>query len=244
MKNEAKNLFYRVLHIVMKQLLFSLLIIFGFLSSSAFAQQLRATSFEITERKTLNYGGHEVGKLFVTVNDEKRKIVDEALKAWIINNGKEVVFSQADGSRGFEGTGNSLSIYEVQTGKIRQILADHFVIDGITETELSNGKRALLIRSDLHEGNEKVVAVVDPKRGEVFVKSPAGLFALKGDFMALNLDNDESEEPEVENNESAFDLPQKKKPLKLKKYDLKKLLKKKVIYNKTNEELQADFEKK
>ena len=95
------------------------LLLIGFiicLSISIFGQ--KATKIEIKNDREDYLGG----RLFVTVGGKARKISNTAVDAWIIDDGKAVVFAMPDRSRGFEGEGVSLSIYDVKTGKIRQII--------------------------------------------------------------------------------------------------------------------------
>src|SRR5687768_1611632 len=80
-------------------------------------RQPRASSVRLTEFKTL-----EGSKLYITVNGRERKLTDHALYAWIIDDGRSVIYSWRDGSGGFENEGESLRIYNVRTGGIRKIL--------------------------------------------------------------------------------------------------------------------------
>jgi hypothetical protein len=213
----------------MKRMLFILLIALA--ANSVFAQQFRATSFEIRDRKDLSFGGHNVGKLFITVDGGKRKIADQAGEAWIINNGKEVVYSGADGAGGFENVGESLRIYDVKTKKTRKILSEYSSVAGVTEVNLSTNQRVLLVRDSYGESDVLSVFVVDPKRGEVFRRAPAELIKVQGDFMTIGIDDPSLYDQADENNRTAFALPNSTKPKRTRTYDLKKLLKRKVIYN-------------
>jgi hypothetical protein len=201
-----------------------------------FSQRFRATELEIRERRDLSYGGQNVGELFITVDGKTRKIADEASQAWIIGGGKEVVYSGADGSGGFENIGQSLRIYNVSTKKRRKIFSEYFSVSGLTEAKVSTGARVLLVRG--YGGDTECIpfSVVDLARGEVFRHCSAELMKVSGDFITLAID---PEFPEGwfddETNQTAFDLSVTKKYRKKRTYDLKKLIKRKVIYNRKTE---------
>lgn len=210
---------------------------FGF-ANSIYGQGFRAiaTAFEIKDRKDLNFGGHNVGKLYITVNGTSRKIAGEAGLAWIINKGKEVVYSSADGSGGFENIGQSLRIYNVKTKKTRKIFSEYFPLLGLTEVKLSTGERALLVRGYGAETECIPFAVVNPKRGEVFTHCSAQLLKLNGDFITLAIDPEYPEDWFAdEKNQTAFEFPRPEKFRKTRTYDLKRIIKRKVIYNRKTE---------
>src|SRR5687767_4134459 len=74
----------------------------------------RASSFRVVDTATSTGG-----KLYITVAGRERKIYDEAFEAWLINDGRDVVFSSHDGAGGFENEGQSLRIYNVANRSIR-----------------------------------------------------------------------------------------------------------------------------
>src|SRR5688572_26823121 len=100
----------------MKRNLFLLtgLIILGFFSIPIFGQ--KAVSFEIE-----NSGEYYGGKLFITFNGKQKMIAEQANDAWIINEGRKIVYSGRDGAGGYENEGQSLRIYDVNTGKTKKI---------------------------------------------------------------------------------------------------------------------------
>jgi hypothetical protein len=105
------------------------------------SKQLTVTKFELKDAETATGG-----KLYITVGGRKRKIDDQAFAAWIINGGKAIVFSGADGAGGFENEGQSLRIYDVATGKTKKILSEYVAVDAVMETIISTGETALLVR--------------------------------------------------------------------------------------------------
>ncbi len=218
-------------------------IFIGICSISAIAQNLRATSFEV---KKAEYFG---GELLITVNGQQKMIAEFVYDAWIINDGRKVVYSGRDGAGGFENEGHSLHIYEVGTGKTRKIMAHYFMVSGLSEVKLKNGKIALLIRMEDGGLGGSYFSVVDPERGEVFFRQFAEIAQLKGDKITLLFYDDWETiiqaRDSVEENKSAFPtLKATVKPEKTETHDLKTILKNKVIYNKpTNEYLEAGFRK-
>lgn len=232
-----------------KTILFlAVMIIFTLFSLSAFGQTLRATSFEIKESEMSMYYG---GKLYITVNGKKRKIGEEAYDVWIINDGKEVVYSARDGAGGFENEGQSLYLHDVKTNKNRKIMSEYFIIVGVKEVKLSNGATALLVRMSDGGLGGSYFSVVDPKRGEVLFQGLAELSELNGDTIKLLFYKQDDWEAILDErgekdykHEDVFPLPTKVKSYKSESYDLKEVLKNKVIYNKTNEELGREYERK
>src|SRR5262245_11125496 len=85
------------------------------------------------------------GPLFVTVGEGEKKITDQAQQAWIINNGRHVVYSSSDGAGGFENEGQSLHLYDVDSGTHKRIMSEYFLVDKVEEAVTSTKKRALLV---------------------------------------------------------------------------------------------------
>lgn len=227
-------------------LLTFLIILSGLFSLSVFGQKLRATAFQI--KKTTEYSG---GELFITVGGKQKKIDNAAYDAWIVNGGKKVVFSGADGAGGFENEGQSLRIYDVKTGKTRKIMSEYTFVLGLSEVKLSTGQNALLVWLGDGGLGGSYFAVVDPKRGEVFYRKLAELTEIKGDKITLAFYKGEDWDAindergwDNEGNKKAIPTPTKVKPERIESHDLKDLLKNKVIYNKTNEEMAAEYDRK
>ena len=225
--------------------LFILSLILSIFTLSIFGQT--ATKIEIKTDEN-SYNG---GKLFVTINGKPRKIVNNARDAWIVSQGKEIVYSINEMTRGFEGEGETLLLYNVKTGKTRQIMAEYSFVIGLSEVKLSTGSTAFLV--SLGDGGlgGSYFAVVDPKRGQVLHLNFAELLEVKGDNIKLayyetddwEVINEEREWKDIKS-QSAFALPTKVKPEKNEVLDLKDVLKNKVIINKTNEELGKEYERK
>lgn len=206
-----------------------------------------ATKVEIKTVEN-SYNG---GKLVVTIGGKKRNISEGIRDAWIVNQGKEVVYSINEMTRGFEGEGESLFIYDVKTGKTRKIMAEYSFVTGLSEFKLSNGATAFLISMGDGGLGGSYFAVVDPKRGQILHLNFAELLEVKGDKAKLAIyKTDDWEVINEERNwdetksQSAFAKPTKVKPEKTETLDLNSVLKNKVIINQTNEELGREYERK
>jgi hypothetical protein len=226
---------------------FFILLLFTFLFDSSVAAQTkksllnkgRATKVEIKDSPHSLVGG----KIFITVGGKEIKIDDSAIKAWIIKNGKDVVYSDSDGAGGFENEGQSLRIYNVATGKTRKILSESSVVDALLETKISNGETALLVKMSDGGLNASEFAVVDPQRGEVFYRGNAELTEIKGDQIKLAFYRNEDWDAinadrnwkQIDPNKVIFQT--KVTPTKIEIYDLKAVLKNKGINNKPTDEL-------
>lgn len=217
--------------------LFAVTIISGIISISAFSQDLRAASFEIKGGTSEYYGG----KLYITINGQQKMVAEQANDAWIINNGKEIVYSARDGAGGYENEGQSLRVYDVKTGKTRKVMSQYYMVTGLSEIKLKNGQIALLVRLEDGGLGGSYFSVVDPTRGEVFFRSFAEIRQpLQGDRIKLSFYKEEdwenitqTRDPYFYENKKVFPPNKTKvKPYKTETHDLKAILKNKVIYNK------------
>lgn len=221
-------------------------IILSLFSFTLVAQNQKATAYEV--KKESEYSG---GILFITVNGKQQKIAEQANDVWIINDGKQVVYSGRDGAGGFENEGQSLKIYDVNTGKTRKIMSEYTIVMGLSAKRLSNGQDVLLVRLEDGGLGASYFVVVDPKRGQVLSRNGAEIIETKGDLVKIGFYKEDDWEKiytqrgdsEFEN-KTAFPTPTKVKPYKTESFDLKKVLKNRVIYNKpTNEYLEAGLKR-
>jgi len=168
--------------------------------------------------------GH-VGPLYIVTHGHEQKIAAEAIAAWAIHDGAEIVYSAPDGAGGYENEGQSLYLYKVRTGARRKIMADYFTIDHVTEVKTKLRKTALLV--EMHDSGlgASHVAVVDPLRGEVFVQSKVRLLTQRDNCIILGFYRDEDWEV-------IGTATQKVQPYKTARYDLDRLLKRRVIVRK------------
>ena len=196
------------------------------------AARARASSFRIDES-----GTPRGGKLYITVAGRERKIYNEAFDAWLVNDGRDVVFSSHDGAGGFENEGQSLRIYNVATRSIRKILSEIVGINAVQEVKTSTGKTALLVAMSDGGLGGSYFAVVDPKRGEVFFRRWAEVTAINGDNVTLAMYR--ADDFEAINDERGWKpgpsnqviSKTKVTPYRTETHDLKRLLRNRVIYN-------------
>lgn len=220
----------RILFFTVLSLVFS-----GLCAVPLAAQTPRATKFEIKDSLGVNIGG----ALYITVGGKEQKIADQAVEAWIIDGGREIVYSGADGAGGFENEGQSLRIYTVASRRTQKILSEYFGIVALREVKLSTGVRALLVKMSDGGLGGSYLAVVDPRRGEVLFRHWAELTAIKGDFITLAFYNEDDWDAinqardwtNIDPNDVLAE-PTKVKASKTERHDLKKVLKNKVIFNK------------
>src|SRR5215813_10749929 len=163
------------------------------------------------------------GPLFVTIGRTEKKITDQAQQAWIINRGLHVVYSSSDGAGGYENEGQSLHLYDVDTGKQKRIMSHYFMVQTVKEVVTSKNKRSLLVTMEDGGLGASYVAVVDPWRGEVFFRRWARLLANEGDTIVLGFYKEE-DWGELE--------ASKVRPYKTERYNLNSLLVRPVIINK------------
>jgi len=201
-------------------------------SSQAPSAGVRASSFRIADTATSTGG-----KLFITVAGRERKIYNEAFDAWLVNDGRDVVFSSHDGAGGFENEGQSLRIYNVATRAVRKILSEIVGINAVQEVKTSSGKTVLLVAMSDGGLGGSYFAVVDPKRGEVFFRRWAEVTAINGDNVTLAMYR--ADDFEAINDERGWKPGPSNHvisktnviPYKTETHDLKRLLRNRVIYN-------------
>ena len=163
------------------------------------------------------------GPLFVTIGGTEKKITNQAQQAWIINGGRHVVYSSSEGAGGYENEGQSLHLYDVNTGNQERILSHYFMVQTVKEVVTSKNKRSLLVTMEDGGLGASYVAVVDPWRGEVFFRRWARILADKGDTIVLGFYKEE-DWGELE--------ASKVRPYKTERHNLNSLLQRSVIINK------------
>ena len=197
-------------------------------TSGARAQRLRSGARAlITEFRLDNpTGDFYGGPLYVTVNGQERKIAEQAIRAWMIEGGRRVVYSGRDGAGGYENEGQSLRIYDARTGRQRKVMSEYVEIDKLTAVVTSARKTALLV--EMLDGGlgASYLAVVDPERGEVFFRRWARLLARRGDIISIGHYREDDWDKLNE------DANARVKPYKREQQNLNAILKGRVIYNK------------
>ena len=169
--------------------------------------------------------GFEPGPLIVTLGRNECELAAKALRAWIINRRRQLVYSTPEGAGGFENEGQSLRLYDVRTGTQKEILNEYYAIDAVHEVTTKLGRSALIV--DMKDGGlgASHVAVVDPRKGEVFVANKAKV--VRGDGQRLVLGFYRDPDWELLANGS------KVIPYRTKTYHLEELLKSKPITRRT-----------
>lgn len=196
-------------------------------------RQPRATAFRLEKLE-----GTLGNRLYITVNGRERKISNQALDAWLIDDGKSVAYSWLDGSGGFENEGQSLRIVVVRTGKTRKILSEYMGIVALMPVRLSTGQLALLIKMADGGLGASYFAVVDPDRGEVFYRRWAELTELVGDRIKLSFYDPEDWDQINEARGAQPDNPNEVishttvKPKRTENHDLKRVMRMRVRINK------------
>lgn len=169
------------------------------------------------------------GPLYATINGAETKIADAAIDAWIIEKGRNLVYSMRDGAGGFEGEGESLRIYNAQTRKTRKIMSQYYAVNGLTEVSTVGGKTALIVKMSDGGLGALYLAVVDPSRGEVFFRKWAKLLSRKGDIIKIGFYREGDDWIALDENENA-----KVRPYKTETHNLSTILKRPVIINKND----------
>ena len=161
-----------------------------------FSQEIKASTLlsagqERIEKVRVDHADKNAGPLYVSVGGRELRVTDKALNAWIVGGGRQVAYSAPDGAGGYENEGNALHLYDLQSGKERKVLSEYFAIDRVTEVRTRNGKTAFLV--EMRDGGlgASHVAVVDPRRGEVFIASKARVQGRTGDRLVLGFYHDE-----------------------------------------------------
>ncbi|MEZ5425105.1 MAG: hypothetical protein R2747_02465 [Pyrinomonadaceae bacterium] len=197
-----------------------------------------AVSAQNVERRAETIRKNDSGDLYITVGGKEKMAARNIIDAWMINDGKEVLYSASDGSGGYENEGQSLRIYDVKTGRAKKIMSQYYMIEAIAETRLSDGKLALIVRMTDGGAGNNYISVVDPTRGEVFFRRFAEVLKVERDQMTLGIfeegswdDDYENPTKEFEREGNIFLKSSKPKHIKTETFDLTAILKNKVIKN-------------
>jgi hypothetical protein len=180
----------------------------------------------ITSARVAPEAGMYSGPLYVSVGGKETKIAADAIAAWIIDNGRKVVYSGRDGAGGYENEGQSLRLYEARTGRHRKLMAEYFEVDEVTEVAAGPNKTALLVVMSDSGLGASYLAVVDPTRGEVFFRRWVRVESREGDVIVIGhyTEDDWGKLSEDENAEV--------KPYKTERHNLGTILRGRVITNK------------
>jgi hypothetical protein len=123
------------------------------------------------------------GELWVTVAGRKTQVSAGAVKFWLIDGGRQIVYSRTDGSGGFENEGQSLWSL-VPPKKPRKLLAEKYIIQDVKEF-VAGTKRGLIVFMRDGGLGASHVAVVDVARGQVLSVSQARVLSMEGGTLRL-----------------------------------------------------------
>lgn len=154
-----------------------------------------------------------LGSVVVTVNGTDCVIARNAIDAWIIENGRAVVYSGTDGAGGFENEGQSLWRYDIATGRQRKLMTELFAIYKVVEAKTKSGETALLV--SMRDGGlgASHAAVVHPMRGQVWRQQAARFVGVRNGRIAVGIWNIRD-----------FERAEEPKPRRIQYFDLDKLL--------------------
>lgn len=186
----------------------------------------RATQALISKARVDRSDVEFQGPLYVTINGKELKIADVAIDAWVINGGRQVVYSGRDGAGGFEDEGQSLRVYDARSGKIRKVMSEYVAVDEVTEVTTAGGKVALLVKMSDGGLGANYMAIVDPTRGEVFFRRWVRLLSRKGDRLTLGHYREDDWDKFLENKNARV------RPYKTERVNLSAVLRRRVIVNK------------
>ena len=185
-------------------------------ASSSQTSKPRATKVRIAMRDIY-------GDLFVTIGETEKKIANHAQQAWIINDGRHVVYSSDKGAGGYEGEGQSLHLYDVDTEKHKRIMSEYFMVQTVKEIVTSKKNRALIVMMEDGGLGASYFAVVDPFRGEVFFRRWVRILSNTADTVVLGFYKEEDW--------GDLDSGKKVRPNKTERHNLDTLLRRRVIVN-------------
>jgi hypothetical protein len=171
-----------------------------------------------------------LGTLYATINGREKKIAEPVIDAWLIEGGRNLVYSMRDGAGGFEDEGESLRIYNARSGQSRKIMSEYYAVKDVTDVKTRGGKTALLVKMVDGGLGGYYFAVVDPLRGEVFFRGLARLLSRRGDIIRLGFYREDIDWTIFYQNENA-----RGRPYKIESHNLTALLRRPVIVNKRDE---------
>lgn len=167
------------------------------------------------------------GPVFATIAGKKQKLADEGLNAWVLGGGRFVAWSGRDGAGGFENEGQSLHVFDTQTGKSSKVMAEHFMVDKVNSVQGKDGKWAFIVAgSDGGLGGDHL-AVVSPEKGQVYAAPGlARALDMTGGKLKVGFYSEENY------GDSGFDGGKGKPPKKTVTLDITQLLKQPGYINK------------
>ncbi len=155
--------------------------VFVLLTVTAHAQV--ATSVRVDRIKD----GSGLGRVIAQIDGRRQTITECAWNAWIIAQGRVIVYSGTDGAGGYENEGQSLWRYDVTTGMRRKLMTEVFAIQKVVEARARSGKSPLLVTMADGGLGAPHVAVTDPLRGEVWRHRVARFVGIRNGRVAVGI---------------------------------------------------------
>lgn len=192
------------------------------------AQTAQAILFR--NERTNPAGRRISGELFIKTDLREIKVADDVIAAWIIDEGRSVVFSTPDAR------GQSLMIRNVAAGKSLKLATDAADFDGLTEVRLTNGSLVLLARLSDPESGEPFAAVIDPRRGRLLRRRAAEFTAVRNNLATISYYRSadwetmfEQRQGKDDDNNSAIPLKTSVRAIRKESLDLMSLMKSKAV---------------
>jgi len=180
----------------------------------------------ITAARVAKLDNEIFGPVYVTIGGKEKKIADGGQDTRIIERGRRLIYSGREGAGGFENEGQSLHVYDPQTGRQRKILSEYYMVVKVTEVTTSTKKTALLVKMEDGGLGASYFSVVNPDRGEVLFRLWAKLSSRKGDVIVIKFYKEEDwDKLNEDKNAKVF-------PYKQERHNLNAILKRQVIFNK------------
>jgi hypothetical protein len=199
-------------------------IVGGFNSACAEVQRVTAVSSPSVTGFRIDAEPRHAGALYAHIGGKDVRIADQAIAAWILDKGQKIAYSAADGAGGYENEGQSLRIYNVRGGMRRKVLSAYYMIEKVSELKTKRGKQALLV--ELRDGGlgASHLAVVHPRRGQVFLRKQVKLLERQGDVIVIGHYHEADWERMTDDNP----IP----PYKTERYDVDALLRRPAVIHK------------
>lgn len=176
------------------------------------------------ERNGYEYGP---GIVYAIVDGRKKVLADDGWGVWIVDGGRYVAFSGADGAGGYENEGQSLRVYDTATGRLvldgAPVLSEYYMIDRVTSAKADDGRTALVVEMGDGGLGAPHLGIVDPRRGEVFRARIARPIDTTGGAVTVGY----YEPGQIEDNLDLADVT----PIRTERFDLGELLDRPVIVN-------------
>ena len=147
----------------------------------------RATAVSIERPEGAEWGP---GVVYATIGGTKTK-VGLAHGGWLIGDGRYVALSSDDGAGGYENEGQSLRLFDVETGALvlggAPLLREYYMIESVSSVTTPDGRVAVLVNMADGGLGAPHLAVVDPARGEVFRQQIARAISTDGGTLRVGV---------------------------------------------------------